>query len=120
DTQRHHKRIALGGFVGQIWSAAAELGTNGTFSRCAVHGNTLMSSFYALQAKRFAGNSEAYGAHAGDYSAFSVDERKKITITTVGAAFFLEMVADSVAADEEWRNRRSSFFDFPSLIDLPK
>jgi hypothetical protein len=120
DTQRHYKRIALSGFVGQIWTAAVEFGSTDTLSRCAVHGNTLMSAFYSLNAKRFAGNAESYAGHAGDYSAFDVEERKRITVTTLGAAFFLEMAADSIASDENWRSQNSSFFDFRTLMGLPQ
>jgi hypothetical protein len=120
DTQRHFKHIALGGLIGQLWTAAVATSSSyDTQSRCAVHGNTLISVYYAIRAKRLSDDPGNYAAHAGDYAAFSVDERRKITATTMGAAFFLEMTSDSIAADEEWHREHSSFFDFNSIPGAP-
>jgi hypothetical protein len=78
-----------------------------------------MSAFYALNAKRFAGNGEDYAGHAGDYSAFSLKERRMITGTSLGAAAFLEMTGESAANDEIWRREHSSLFTFESLFKGP-
>lgn len=79
----------------------------------------MIASYYALRAKRLAGDPDYYSAHAGDYSAFDVDKRNQIAATTVGAAFFLEMTSESVASDEEWRREHDSFFDFNSILNAP-
>lgn len=120
DTQRHFKHVALGGLIGQLWIAAAAAGSSyDTQSRCAVHGNTLISAYYAIRAKQVSGTPEDFADHAGDYAAFELDDRRKITATTMGAAFFLEMVSESIAADDAWHRQHSSFFDFNSILGTP-
>jgi len=120
DTQKNFKHIALSGLIGQLWVAAIATGSSYDIqSRCAVHGNTLISTYYAIRAKQVSGDPEDFANNAGDYAAFSVNDRRKIAATTTGTAFFLEMVSESIAADDAWHREHGSFFDFNRIFGTP-
>lgn len=110
ESQKNYRTVALGGFIGQhLFSAFSAATPEDSFSRCAVHGDTVISGYYALRAK-------LSPDHPGDYDPFSIAKRREITLINIGFSLFLEGFAETVAADEQWIRAHSSVFNFNTIF----
>lgn len=110
ESQKNFRAVALGGFIGQHLFAAFSAATpDDSFSRCAVHGSTVLSAYSVLRAKFTPEDS-------GDYDPFPTSKRRMITLVNIWTSLFLEGFAESTAADEQWIRAHSSVFNFRKIF----